>query len=570
MALNKFTGDSEGDFMLLGIGLRTVHTNVTELTELMLGTVKQISDDKAGGFLEKGRQILNASLAEIQSRQEEVKADLERINTVMQSIEALYETSKQIKHFAKSLKIVALTMLIENARTIDTSVNIFSDVAQEIKDLSVNIADIANDIYKNVERAREVHRVTREEISAGITQLESLTAEIHATVDVSTRDTEELMQFSINTIEQAGNRSREISRQVAEVVIGVQFHDNMKQRIVHINTILEAMIASAGPEPAVETAAKVPAVKVIREQTGRLEEINGEVYSVYQKNQRALAAIDAQVDDLLRQLREMVPSDNADDDRNTFMNDPFSHLKDALTQLHDLMDRGKTLYVQIQDAAAHVSGIAANLSDLLGIVRNISANTHNKSINSIIAADRQGEKGGALKLLAQEMNALATQSDGFSNEVETIITAIINSTNVISGSERKGLGGKEMGDSTIGQLGEVMNDISQGYEQFQQDALTAYERAKALKQATETTLTSLDFFKGLSQNLTDYRDQLAAVADRPDPNTIWVDIGETTTCHVPGKYSADSDDNIILFEDVKKTRHDAPETELLGDNVELF
>ncbi len=545
---DEFTAGSEDDFMLLGSGLQTVYSNVTELTELILGTIKKIGADEEGGFLEKVRQILNASLTEIQTRREEAKADLERINSVMHSIEALYETSKQIKHFAKSLKIVALAMLIENARTIDTSINIFSDVAQEIKDLSVDIANIANGIYNNVEKARAVYRVTREEISAGITRLEGLTAEIHATVDVSTR---ELMQFSINTIEEAGRRAREISRQVAEVVIGVQFHDNMKQRIMHISTILEAMIASAGPEPAVETDKKVPATKVLREQTIRLEEINLEVYDVYKKNQSALSAIGGQVDDLLRQLQEMVPTDDAGDGRNTLINDPFSRLKDALGQLHDLMERGKTLCAQIQDAADHVSGIAANLSELLGVVRSISANTHNRSINSIIAADRQGEKGGALKLLSQEMNALATQSDGFSNEVETIINAIISSTNDISGSGLKDFDEKEA-DSAVGQLGEVMDDISLRYEQFRQEMLIAYERARALKQATDTTLTSLDFFKVLSQRLIDYRDQLTAVADQPHLGLIWVDIGSVSTRHVPGKYTADSDDNIILFEDVKK------------------
>ena len=36
-SLDHFIEGSEADFMLLGIGLRTVHANVTELTELMLG-----------------------------------------------------------------------------------------------------------------------------------------------------------------------------------------------------------------------------------------------------------------------------------------------------------------------------------------------------------------------------------------------------------------------------------------------------------------------------------------------------------------------------------------------------
>jgi len=205
-SLDYIIEGSETDFMLLGIGLRTVHANVTELTEQMLGTVERMGSGTNDGFLDRGRQILNTAMEEIQTRQNEVKANLSRINALMNDIENLHITSKQIKKFAKSLKTVALTMLVENARTIDSSVNIFADVALEIKDLSVNISEIANDVYRNVEKARDVHRVTREEISSGINRLETLTDQIRTTVQESTHDTEELMRFSVDTIEESGRR----------------------------------------------------------------------------------------------------------------------------------------------------------------------------------------------------------------------------------------------------------------------------------------------------------------------------------------------------------------------------
>ncbi|MFW6237062.1 MAG: hypothetical protein ACOC3F_01615, partial [Desulfosudaceae bacterium] len=284
-SLEEFIEGSESDFMLLGIGLRTVHANVKELTELMLDTVKQMGTGEEGGFLERGRQALNESLAEIRSYQEGVKKDLARINTVMENLEDLYLTSKQIKKFAKSLKTVALAMLVENARTIDSSVNIFSDVALEVKELSVSIAGIANDVYKNVEQARKIHHDTQVEISAGIDRLETLTSEIQSMVKESTRDTEALMQFSMDTIEQAGRRSRDISRQVAEIVVGVQFHDNMKQRVMHIVSILRAMADSAQARPPAEDFSPATGLArtepVLYQQSGLLDEMTTEVSQVY-------------------------------------------------------------------------------------------------------------------------------------------------------------------------------------------------------------------------------------------------------------------------------------------------
>ena len=577
-SLEAFIQDAESDFMLLGIGLRTVHANVTELTELMLGTVKRMGSDAKGGFLEKGRKILNESMAEIQSRQNEVKANLKRINALMDDIENLHTTSKQIKKFAKSLKTVALTMLVENARTIDRSVNIFSDVAREIKDLSVNISNIANDVYKNVEKAQGVHGVTQEEISAGIDQLESLTNRIRSTVQESTHDTEELMRFSVDIIEESGRRSREISLQVAEIVVGVQFHDNMKQRIMSINEILNAILSSTALNGMTDSPernnVKNPAATVIRAQAGLLDEINLELDGVYDTNRAALKKIHREVDDLLKGLRPMAAGEKGSH-TGTFSHDPFYHLKEALTQLHELLHRGETLYQQIRKAADQVSDIAADLSKLLGIVRSISADTHNKAINSIIAANREGEKGGALKLLAQAMNDLATRSDGFSSEVEGIITSIIQAAEeIIRKEETKEPAATADNSSAIKRLATIINDISLEYENFRESSMAAYHRAQELKKATDTTLTSLDFFRGLSQKINEHRNRLLDTAGQPGQESLQLNVDLVASGHVPGRHITGLSDNIILFEEAKRTirenNHDSDDDVTFSDNVELF
>jgi len=572
-ALHSFTEGSEADFMLLGIGLRTVHANVSELTDLMLGTVKSMGAEGEGGFLDRGLHILNDSMADIQVRQNAVKEDLERINTLMEDIENLHTSSKQIKKFAQSLKAVALTMLVENARTIDQSVNIFSDVAQEIKDLSVNITHIANDVYRNVEMAREVHHITRDEISAGIGRLETLTHQIRETVQESTRDTEELMRFSIKTIEDAGRRSREISQQVAEIVVGVQFHDNMKQRVINITDILNAVLTApasrSGEKTRGRSGARQSVAVVLRHQARKLNEINNELDEVYGKNKNALKNIDTEVEDLLTGLHNMAASEG-NIRSGSLVQDPFSHLKIALTQLHDLLNRGETFYLQIQETAKQVSGIAADLSKLLGVVRSISANTHNKAINSIIAANRQGEKGGALKLLAQAMNDLATRSDGFYKEVEGIITSIIKAAENIG---RKSTRDKDSG-SAINDLEKIIYDISLEYERFREKTMTAFARAKELKKATDTTLASLEFFRGLSRKIVRHRDGLTDMAAGPGQESLLIPEAMVAGGHLPGRHTAEREDNIVIFDDTPPADGNGGQeplfSERLAENVELF
>ncbi|ABW66689.1 methyl-accepting chemotaxis protein [Desulfosudis oleivorans] len=571
--MKTFVDGSEGDFMLLGISLRTIHANVTELTDLMLDTVKQMGVMDKGGFLDRGRRILEASLAEIVARQNEVRTNLERMNGVMDNLETLYAISKQIKKFSQSLKTVALNMLVENARSIDRSVNIFSDVAQEIKDLSVNIAGIANDVHKNVEKARTVHRSTLEEIAGGIGRLETLTAEIRTTVQESTHKTEALLRFSVDTIDQAGRRSREISRQVAEIVVGVQFHDNMRQRMLYVANRLNAVLSAAvdgGRRAPGLIADRKPAPEIIVNQVHRIAGIRTEITEVYEKNRSALERIGHEVGDLVQGISG-TDTESEDSDLAAFRHDPFSHLKGALTQLHDLLNRGESFYRQIQEAAAQVSGIAATLSELLGLVRSISANTHNKAINSIIAADRMGERGGALKMLAKEMNALATRSDGLSSEVEQIITAIMTAAGEIRQTEARVAPDPESG--AMSRLNQVIQDISMAYEAFQQDSMAAYQRARELKKAVDTTLSSLDFFQGLSRRLKGYSDRLEKISACPGLETVLVDADLEAAGRLPGRHTADRENNVILFEGARKGgREDdnEPVDEGLGTNVELF
>ena len=554
---------SESDFMLLGIGLRSVHSNVTELTDLMLGTVRQVTAEEDGGFLEQGRRILRASLAEIRNYHEGVKADLKRINTVLDDLESLRNTGKQIKQFARSLKAVALIMLVENGRSLDSSVSIFSTVAREIKDLSVNITAIANDVYQNVEKAGEMHRASREEISASIKRLEMLTGQIEVTVQQSAYETEMLMQVSVEAVERAGRRSQDISRQVAEIVVGVQFHDNMKQRIERIidviQTIVDADHTASGCEPG------VPADGIVREQAGLLHEINNEVGRVYQINRNALKGIEKEVTSLITGLEGMDP-DDAGGGSIIQMRDPFAHLQDTLKQLHGLLDRGQVLYNRIRKTAEHVADITTELSHLLTVVRGISSHTHNKAINSIIAADHQGLKAGAMKLLAQEMNALASRSDIFTREVAEIIHSIVGQAGDIGRRCGDRAPGGDNAGGAINRLNEVLNDISLAYESFRKDSVAAFDRAGGLKRAIDTTFTGLDFFKGLSDRIDQYERRLSEIAGQPGLAELLVKVDAAGGNPGPG--------NLVLFENIAKldaNTADGPENDhTLGGNVEFF
>ncbi len=534
--------------MRLGLGLQTVHVNVESLTQLMLDTVKRISNNDEGSIICRVDNTVNESLEEIRKFHDEVNSNLIQINTVVGNIGELTATSEQIKKFAKFLNVVALNMFVENAQISDSE-NIFSDIAQEIKALSIKIAGVANDVYENIESSREIHISIHEKISKGVTSLQALTGDVHTAVRTSVKETEQLMNFSLETIEQAGMRSHEISLQVGEIVVGVQFHDNMRQQIMHITDTLNNTEKRTG--------------SVIGSQAVLFSKMTREVDDVYHKNLNAIKEINNEVEVLVESFLGL-KSDGMESSRasDIMSDDPFSTIKSALIQLHGLLDQGRGLFEQLQEAAVQAAGIAKKLSDLLNIIRDISRETHNKALNSIIAAQRMGVKGRTQKLLAQEMNDLAIKSDVFVDEVEQIIEAIVVSATEIGQRDLKGLESVSPERGAIATLDAVIDNISSEYAQFRQDSVEAYECAQSLKEAIKATMINLEFFKGLSKNLTAHKEQLEEIAG-------YEGLVIEAEKRIPETHSVEKKGVVTPFSEVVKRRDKAGESEF-GDNVEIF
>ncbi len=534
--------------MLLGNGLQAMHVNIMVLTQLMLDTVKRISSNDEGGIINRIDSAVNESLEEIKTFHDEVNSNLIQINTVVGNISELTTTSEQIKKFSKFLNIVALNMLVESAQITD-STNTFSDMALEIKDLSLKIAGVANDVDDYIESSREIHISIHEKTSKGMDRLHALTGDVHTAVRTSVKETEQLMNFSINTIEQANMRSQEISRQVGKIVVGIQFHDNMRQRIIHIINTLNTIEKRSS--------------SVLYNQVVLFNNMAREVDDVYLKNLSAIKEIKNEVEVLLESFLGLKSDKTESSQASGIMSgDPFALIKSALVQLHKPLDQGHDLFEQLQEAAVQAADIATKLSNLLNIIRDISSEAHNKALNSIIAAQRLGGKGRTLKLLAQEMNDLAVKSDVFVDEVGEIVESIVESATEIGQRDLKRLKSVSSKSSTIATLDAVIDNISSEYDQFRQDSIEAYECAKSLKKAINTTMISLEFLKGLSKGLTSHKDQLEEIAG-------YDDLGTGVEKPKPETQTFEKEGVVTSFSEVLKKKDKTSENEF-GDNVEIF
>ena len=236
-SLNAIPKSSEPSFMKIGMALQSVYTDATELTQQTLEALKLIGGESDEGLLVKVGMLVKASLEKVKKCQTAASKNHHiaetHVREVTERLSDSFSMCTHLKKTAKYLRAVGLQMRVECSRS-NRTMEMFSVVAQEIGALSSRFMETAENIRDDSESARQGQISSQAERSESLSQLFRLAENTEQTVQLAMKKIEELIRFSVETLEHAGARSRRISHHIGEIVMGIQFHDSMRQRIEHI------------------------------------------------------------------------------------------------------------------------------------------------------------------------------------------------------------------------------------------------------------------------------------------------------------------------------------------------
>ncbi len=562
----------ETDFLDLGRTLQTVYKDAMALNELTQDTVREVGGKSDESILNRVGFFARKSLENFQTCLDEVSGNLEKVGGIAEYLNNLYGMCSDIEKNAMFLKVVGLNMGVESTRSLESE-DMFNVIAQEIRTLSNRIMAISANIKRDSDIARKSQISAHEKIKNEFGRLNDLAEEAETAVEEAVKEINYLTESSIDALESAAKHSQRISDLTGNIVVGIQLHDSMRQRI---NAIAELINSSNGRGSKKELAG------IVHNQKDSLDEIIEEIDTVFQDNSRSFYLIGEEVENIVASLSRFRSVDESETEQSLEKApEPFETLKSALQHLYKLLNEGGYLVERSRTAAFRAFETASRLSTHVDDVRSINSETHMKALNAIVKAAHLGDEGRTLEVLAQEMKRISSQSNVFVGSVEEIIHSISDSVEQLQ--EKTMMESETDDDSDFNQLlAKGIENINEAYTRFFQDSSKIFNQAKSLGAQIDEGKDKLDLFSRLSGKLSEISVHLNRIIERGNLQSLSENASEMQHLKTPEKPFLSQPEqqagiqpvdkkSVAELADTGESRDKKDEDEDdFGDNVELF
>lgn len=528
----------EPEFMQIGHELQAVYRDATELTDQVLYSINLIGGREGEGVLSQLRGIAEQSLAELESCQESVSEKAVLIKAVMAHLGSLSGILPLVEKVGRLLRIVAVNIGIETARS-NESKELFSVVAQETRKLSCKIEDTCEVGLDLLKKSQDTQRSLHGDLSGGLKEINRMGEDARRIVQEAIREIEKLMASTIQAAEQAGERSSRISKQVGNLVVAVQFHDSMSQRVEHIIKALvdvEHLLAGeASGKGDVDHKKRLSHVaSIVNLQSAQLKGVIAEIGRVHGMAVRSFEEIIRQLEVLFTYLSDLSSSSEQNQSREGSVVDPFERLRSSFIDLNDVLHQGQVLMDPVRHAASQASDTVEQVSGIVQEIYTIGFETHLMALNAIVKTAHLGSEGHALEVLAQEVKKSSDQGTSIMGRTDQLLGSITDATNKL----------RERSPNTEDEvsLKGVVEQITQAYDSFMESSALTTDRANEIRQAISKTKAGLDFMPLLAEKLTGSLTQLETISSDLTSFTHGEHpLSREETGHILGRYTMEKE-----------------------------
>jgi len=543
----------EENFLDLGQQFQTIFSKTEELKNLVSKTSEFSGNKNDGSGIAGVGEFARKSLQTLTAYQGDILSNLKILNSGSDHLQLLSNMCTNTDKVSSLLNVIALNIAIESNRSAESQ-EMFKVFVTEVKEIAEQISHVSQELYDDSKLIREKQLQYQKEISGDLCQLQNLTSEAEKVVNQSVETVENIMEKSLAALERARGCSSDINTLVSSIVMGMQFHDIVRQQIEHVVIAIEeamklyetSMECLNDSESGQKIMSQIYSILMI--QNAQVKSTIGEIDSVYKDILNAFEGIEIKVVELLSCMSYSTSERSIEEDGG----DLFSVLLSGFENLNKLLGDAYRLNMSMNEIAGEASTATGGLIKHVDHVQRISLDLHRKALNAIIKAAHLGDMGRALEVFANEVTTASNESNTFADNVVEHIELISSLTSQMATTSKN----IDNDDKLNLPQTTSVDSFSKSYDDFLENTTTTLNMSTALEQSITEAKSSLSFISEFSDELKIQLDKSEAILSQINKkNELQPVMTEVT--EASGRYTMESERlvHLSLFGD----------TELEGD-----
>lgn len=505
--LTRLSKECDPQFVQVGRDLTIVSEDVKKLTNAVYSAGNLIQEDGNEKNSLKEIELLVQDVFQALSEEREIiNSNASQVTILVSDIFQCKRIREEINRINSLFRIVRINIRIQcHARGLDE--NQFEGVSQDLEQLSKKLHHVTKQILSDVNMGVKSLAKLQRNISGHLQHIDTVFQEAKKVVSRALHDINQLMHGTQTMINEADLKAKKIETRTGEVIVGIQFHDSLNQRIEHIIRALQDTKELCFDDCNGVTEKQLGTCFIILDlQIRQLNQLSREINLVSERIDGDFVSIEDEVNGMNsilhdQQFREISPQQ--------FLSGFFSSLEETLLQLETLLEQGEGMLEQVEETANDTRLITDNLNELKENVSEIRDETKVQAVNTIIMASALGQKGKTIEVLAKEIQTLSNKSGVLADDVEALSLAVnqtIEDFTATTSANRKHINREEL-KSSISSFKKTFSDVIEATGEIS-------NRVEVSGNHIRATRSSLLFLGTLKTNLNSIIEHMNKIQDQ--------------------------------------------------------
>ena len=484
--------------MSLGMNLQKVQMMSSAQRQKISGTMGLFKAGEDTGLLQQISSYVEQSQHDTAAAQQTAAKLCQELSSMLKIMEQIDKGSYALERAGLLLHVIGINTGIECSRYSQIE-STFKVVAQDTTSLAEQIHKATDILLEKSTQAKNEQKKTLQQATTNIDSLEDLASDSKQATEIALSKVAELIDYSISMVNEAEKMAVNITSEINRVVMGIQFHDNLRQRIEHVN---DALLESKTPGEEGSPEEACTTYLSIELQKAQLDNLVIELENLYTTQSQALGNILQEISSLKDRLASMVSKQTHENSSDN----PVAALLHGITALERLNQDSLALGAEINESSRRSEKIVDNMHSAIKTTFTIANNVKINALNAIIKAAKFGRAGEALQVLAQGMVTVSKDT----RKLVTEFNQLLEQLNLLTGEEESSATEKlkVLTDFSSDQLEQTFQDFRTELQASQTDCHTLTQNLEKEKQDLAFIARLKDAIAGYAENLESYAETI--------------------------------------------------------------